>query len=72
MQLQEEIISTENKLAFSKHSLNDSIEIYNATKKSFPANFIVNAFKSSLDFDFPYWALGEQKVAEQESYTVKL
>lgn len=72
MQLQEEIVSTENKLAFAKQSYNDSIEIYNASKKSFPANAIVSAFKGSLDFDYPYWQLSEQKVAEQESYTVKM
>lgn len=72
MQLQEEIVSTENKLAYSKQALNDSIELYNANKKSFPANIVVGAFKSKLDFDFPYWQLSEQKVAEQESYTVKL
>ncbi len=72
MQLQEEIVSTENKLAFSKQSYNDSIEIYNASKKSFPANAIVSVFKNSLDVDFPYWQLSADKVAEQESYTVKL
>jgi len=72
MQLQEEIVSTENKLAFSKQSLNDSIEIYNANKKSFPANLVVGAFHSQLDKDFPYWQLDKDKVAEQESYTVKL
>src|SRR6476620_10334241 len=55
MQLQEEIVSTENKLAYAKQSLNDSIEIYNADKKSFPANMVVGAFSSKLDFDFPYW-----------------
>lgn len=72
MQLQEEIVSTENKLAYAKQSYNDSIEIYNANKKSFPANVVVSAFRSKLDFDFPYWQLSEQKVAEQESYTVQL
>ncbi|HTM64613.1 MAG TPA: LemA family protein [Gammaproteobacteria bacterium] len=72
MQLQEEIVSTENKLAFAKQSYNDSIEIYNANKKSFPANVVVSAFKQKLDVDFPYWQLSEAKVAEQESYTVKL
>lgn len=72
MQLQEEIVSTENKLAFAKQSYNDSIEIYNANKKSFPANVIVNAFKDKLDVDFPYWALSNEKIAEQEAYTVKL
>jgi LemA protein len=71
MQLQEEIVSTENKLAFSKQSYNDSIEIYNASKKSFPANFVVSTFKDKLDVDFPYWQLSSEKVAEQESYTVK-
>jgi LemA protein len=72
MQLQEEIVSTENKLAYAKQSLNDSIEIYNANKKSFPANLVVGAFPSKVDFEFPYWQLGEQKVAEHESYTVQL
>lgn len=72
LQLQEEIVSTENKLAYAKQSYNDSIEIYNANKKSFPATLIVSAFKGRLDFDFPYWQLSDQKVAEHESYTVQL
>ena len=72
LQLQEEIVSTENKLAFAKQSYNDSIEIYNANKKSFPANVIVSSFKDKLDIDFPYWQLSAEKVAEQESYTVKI
>jgi LemA protein len=72
MQLQEEITSTENKLAFAKQSYNDSIEIYNANKKSFPANFIVSAFKANLDIDFPYWQISAEKAAEHEAYTVKL
>jgi LemA protein len=72
LQLQEEIVSTENKLAYAKQSFNDSIEVYNATKKSFPANIIVSAFQAKLDKDFPYWQLSSEKVAEQESYTVKL
>jgi LemA protein len=62
MQLQEEIISTENKLAYAKQAYNDSIENYN----------IVNFFKSKLDFDFPYWQLSAENVAAQENYTVKL
>jgi LemA protein len=72
MQLQEEIVNTENKLAYAKQSFNDSIEHYNATKKSFFPMMIVNLFKGKLDFDFPYWQLGDAKVAEQEDYTVKL
>lgn len=72
VQLQEEIVSTENKLAYAKQSYNDSVEIYNANKKSFPSNAVVGVFRTQLDVDFPYWQLGEQKVAEQEAYTVKL
>jgi LemA protein len=72
IQLQEEIVSTENKLAFAKQSYNDSIEMYNANKKSFPANIIVGAFKGKLDMDFVYWQLSGEKVTEQENYTVKL
>src|SRR5687768_16224275 len=49
IQLQEEIVSTENKLAYAKQSYNDSIEMYNANKKSFPANLIVSAFHNKLD-----------------------
>ncbi len=72
MQLQEEIVSTENKLAYAKQSFNDSIEHYNATKKSFFAALIVGLFRTKLDFDFPYWQLSQDKVAAQEDYTVKL
>jgi LemA protein len=72
LQLQEEIVSTENKLAYSKQAYNDSIERYNADKKSFFTSMIVGFFKTKLDFDFPYWQLAEGKVAEQENYTVKL
>ena len=72
LQLQEEIVSTENKLAYAKQSYNDSIEAYNATKKSFFTSFIVSMFQGKLNFEFPYWQLSEQKVAEHESYTVKL
>jgi len=72
MQLQEEIVSTENKLAYAKQSLNDSIEMYNANKKSFPANVVVGIFPGKVDFDFAYWQLSEEKVKEQESYTVQL
>ena len=72
MQLQEEIVSTENKLAYAKQSYNDSIENYNAAKKSFFTSAIVALFKTKLDFDYPYWQLSDEKIAEQEQYTVKL
>ncbi len=72
MQLQEEIVNTENKLAFSKQALNDSIERYNATKKSFLESIVVKAFSSQLDEQFIYWQLPQETVASREEYTVKL
>jgi LemA protein len=73
LQLQEEIVNTENKLAYSKQAYNDSVERYNAKKKSvFPA-IVVSCFRSKLDFDFPYWNLGgPEKIKEREDYTVKM
>lgn len=71
MQLQEEIVSTENKLAYAKQAFNDSVERYNATKKSFPANVVVGAFKTKLDFDFPYWQLNADQITQQENYKVQ-
>ena len=73
MQLQEEIVSTENKLAFSKQAFNDSIERYNAQKKMFFTAMVVSGFKGKLDFNYPYWALAsEDDVKTKEAYTVKL
>lgn len=72
MQLQEEIVSTENKLAYAKQAVNDSIERYNADKKSFFAAMVVALFSGKLNFDFNYWQLTEEQVVEKENYTVKL
>ena len=71
LQLQEEIVATENKLAFAKQALNDSIERYNAEKKSFFQAMIVSLF-SKLNQDVPYWQLDADQVKTQEAYTVKL
>lgn len=72
LQLQEEIVNTENKLAYAKQAFNDSIERYNAKKKAFFVSVIVSWFKSKLDFDFPYWQLADGDVKSKEDYTVKL
>lgn len=71
LQLQEEIVSTENKLAFAKQAYNDSIERYNADKKSFIQSFIVSMFKNKLDKDFIYWNLPQDKIQDLENTTVK-
>lgn len=72
MQLQEEIVSTENKLAFAKQAYNDSIEKYNAYKKSFFQGMVAGMFAAKLDVSFTYWQLTEDQVKTQENYTVKL
>ncbi len=72
MQLQEEIVNTENKLAYAKQAYNDGIERYNALKKSFVESMVVRFFASSLDKTFEYWGLPDQQRETQENYTVKL
>ncbi|AJI75074.1 lemA family protein [Francisella philomiragia subsp. philomiragia ATCC 25015] len=71
IQLQEEITSTENKLAFAKQALNDSIERYNAHKKSFFASMVVNIFKK-LNEEFVYWNISEEKKQQLEDSRVEL
>lgn len=72
LQLQEEIVNTENKLAYAKQAYNDSIEQYNATKKSFFEAMVVSMAAGKLDKDFVYWNLPEDQIAAKEAYTVKL
>ncbi len=72
LQLQEEIVNTENKLAYSKQAYNDSIERYNAKKKSFFESVVVKLFSGKLDFNFPYWSLSQEKIKSSEDYTVKM
>lgn len=71
LQLQEEIVSTENKLTYAKQAYNDSIEKYNAYKKSF-LQLLVIAIFSRLNQEFPYWGLSEDTIAQHEKYTVKM
>ena len=71
MQLQEEIVSTENKLAYSKQAYNDGIERYNALKKSFLEAMVVGFFAEKLDQYFEYWGLPDAQIQSHEDYTVK-
>lgn len=72
LQLQEEIVNTENKLAYAKQAYNDSIELYNATKKSYFQSIIVGWAAEKLDKTFEYWRLSEESIEAKEAYTVKL
>jgi LemA protein len=49
MQLTEELSSTENKVAFSRQSFNDSVTEYNSFRQSFPPIFFANLFGHNKD-----------------------
>ncbi|MGQ3891799.1 LemA family protein [Legionella sp. CNM-4043-24] len=71
LQLQEEIVNTENKLSYAKQAYNDSIERYYAKKKSFLEAMVVNFFPAALDKQFEYWSLPDETIKAHENYTVK-
>lgn len=71
LQLQEEIVSTENKLTFSKQAFNDSIEKYNATRKSLFESLVVSMVPGKLFKNFAYWGISDEQKQQQENYKVK-
>jgi len=71
LQLQEEIVNTENKLSYAKQAYNDGVERYYAKKKSFFEAMVVGMFPAKLDKEFEYWALPEDQIKSHEDYTVK-
>jgi LemA protein len=44
LSLQEELASTENKVAFARQAYNDSVMTYNTQRESFPENLMAGAF----------------------------
>ena len=48
MQFQEELATTENKVAFSRQAFNDAVMGYNNTAENFPNNMIANTFGFEL------------------------
>lgn len=44
LQLQEELTSTENKIAFARQAFNDSVTSYNNKRETFPSNIIAGFF----------------------------
>ena len=48
MQFQEELATTENKVAFSRQAFNDAVLTYNNTAENFPNNFIARTFSFEL------------------------
>jgi LemA protein len=43
--LQEELASTENRIAFARQAFNDAVMRYNATRGGFPTNLVASAFR---------------------------
>lgn len=72
LQLQEEIVNTENKLTFAKQSYNDSVEQYKAKSKSLFESFFVGIFPEKLMKDFTYWGISDEQRKTQEEYKVKI
>lgn len=70
MQLQEEIVSTENKLSFAKKAYNNAIERYNVARNSFPNLVVANIF-ADLHQDFEYWSLDETTIKTEEARRVQ-
>jgi LemA protein len=48
MQFQEELSTTENKVAFARQAFNDAVLSYNNTAENFPNNVIANSFNFEL------------------------
>ena len=59
LHLQEELASTENRVAFARQAFNDSVMTYNNARETFPANMVAGPF------GFPRAALLEIDAPEQ-------
>ncbi|MGD9388310.1 MAG: LemA family protein [Gammaproteobacteria bacterium] len=44
MQFQEELTSTENRVAFARQAFNDAVMLFNNTRENFPNNLVANSF----------------------------
>lgn len=64
LSLQEEISSTENKIAFSRQFYNDSVMHYNNKKEMFPSNIIAGIF------NFESFSMYEADAADRENVKV--
>lgn len=47
MQVQEELTTTENKIAFSRQAYNDSVMVYNVRREQFPSSIVAGVFNFS-------------------------
>jgi LemA protein len=53
MMIQEELTSTENKVAFARQAFNDSVMVYNTARETFPSNVVagIGGFAAAQPFE---------------------
>ena len=66
--LQEELSSTENKIAFSRQAYNDSVMEYNTKRESFPDNIFAGTFGFSSAELLQSTDSAEERKAPQVSF----
>lgn len=66
MALQEELTSTENKIAFARQHYNDSVMVYNNKRQEFPSVVVASLFNFKEE---PYWKI--QEASERQVPSVK-
>ncbi len=62
LSLQEELTSTENKIAFSRQSYNDQVLFFNNKIQMFPSNIVANTFNFGKRDFFEIEEVGEREV----------
>jgi LemA protein len=63
-QIQEELVSTENKISFARQYYNDEVNRLNTAVQSFPDNLIANAFQFQRREFFELEDVSEKKVPQ--------
>ncbi|HEV3011274.1 MAG TPA: LemA family protein [Burkholderiales bacterium] len=67
--LQEELSSTENKVAFARQAFNDSVMEYNTKRESFPDNIFAGLFRFEAAELLQATESGEERKAPKVSFT---
>jgi LemA protein len=69
MAIQEELASTENKVAFSRQAFNDAVMEYNTKRESFPDSIVAGMFRFDAAELLQATESGEERKAPKVSFT---
>jgi len=69
LSLQEELTSTENKVAFARQAFNDSVMVYNTKRESFPDNIFAGLFRFDAAELLQATDSAEERKAPKVSFT---